>query len=98
MKKNERSENGCTERCVILGTYIVENNETVRGAAKKFGISKSTVHQDITAKLPEINPALYEQVKQVLAKNKQERHLRGGEATRNKYEELSRRRLSQKRT
>lgn len=89
MKKNERSEQGCTERCVILGKYIAQSGETVRSAAKKFGISKSTVHQDITARLPDVDMALYEQVKQVLDRNKQERHLRGGEATKKKYEELS---------
>lgn len=96
MRKNERGELCCTERCVILGTYIVENNETVRGAAKKFGISKSTVHQDITSKLPEVSGELYEQVKRVLEKNKQERHLRGGEATKRKYEELSRKKYHKK--
>lgn len=98
MKKNECSEFCCNERCVLLGTYIVENNETVRGAARKFGVSKSTVHQDITSKLPEINGELYEQVKRVLDKNKQERHLRGGEATKRKYEEIARKRISQKNT
>ena len=79
------------ERCVILGHYIVENNATVRAAAKKFGVSKSTVHQDITAKLAQVD-----EVKAVLEKNKQERHLRGGQATRRKYAELSRQKMSQK--
>ena len=83
-------ENANEERCVILGTYIVENNATVRSTAKKFGISKSTVHQDITVKLAHTNSALYHEVKAVLDKNKQERHIRGGEATKKKYEELSR--------
>lgn len=84
-KKAEVSE----ERCVILGNYIVENNATVRAAAKKFGISKSTVHQDITTKLEDINKGLHDKVKAVLEKNKQERHIRGGEATKKKYAELS---------
>lgn len=82
------------ERCVILGKYIVENNATVRSAAQQFGISKSTVHQDITIKLEKTNKALYEEVKSVLEKNKQERHIRGGEATKRKYCELSKKRFS----
>lgn len=77
------------ERCVILGKYIVENNATVRSAAQQFGISKSTVHQDITIKLEKTNKALYDEVKSVLEKNKQERHIRGGEATKKKYLEMS---------
>lgn len=76
------------ERCVTLGLYIVENNATVRAAARQFGISKSTVHQDITTKLEKTNPGLYNDVKAVLNKNKLERHIRGGEATRKKYEKL----------
>ncbi len=73
------------ERCIILGTYLVENQLTVRAVARKFGISKSTVHKDITQTLRRINKPLYEEVKRILEKNKQERHLRGGEATRKKY-------------
>lgn len=84
------------ERCVILGHYIVENKATVRAAAKKFGVSKSTVHQDITAKLAQVDRCLHDEVKAVLEKNKQERHLRGGQATRRKYAELSRQKMSQK--
>ena len=80
---------GAQERCVILGHYIVENNATVRSTAKKFGISKSTVHQDITAKLLQVNRQLHDEVKQVLDKNKQERHLRGGQATKEKYAAIS---------
>ena len=76
------------ERCMLLGTYLVENNMTVRGVAQKFGISKSTVHKDVTVTLRKVNKALYRQVKQVLDKNKQERHLRGGEATKKKYEKI----------
>ncbi len=73
------------ERCVILGLYIVENNATVRATAKRFGISKSTVHKDVTETLKNLNRSLYIDVKSVLAKNKEERHIRGGEATKNKY-------------
>lgn len=73
------------ERCVILGTYIVENRATVRRAAARFGISKSTVHKDVTERLRYKNPALYASVKAILDENKSERHLRGGEATRIKY-------------
>ena len=75
----------CKERCVLLGTYIVENHATVRVAAQQFNVSKSTVHKDVTQSLRRINAALYEQVKQVLEENKNERHLRGGEATKMKY-------------
>lgn len=76
------------ERCVSLGKYIVDNGATVRSAAKVFGISKSTVHQDITSRLEKVNPTLQKQVKEVLEKNKQERHIRGGMATKKKYSEL----------
>ncbi len=76
------------ERCVILGTYLVEHNMTVRGVAKAFNISKSTVHKDITVTLKKVNKVLYAEAKQVLEKNKQERHLRGGEATKKKYEQM----------
>ncbi len=79
---------GNEERCVILGNYIVQNNATVRSTAKQFGISKSTVHQDITTKLEKANKRLYDEVKTVLDKNKQERHIRGGEATKQKYQAL----------
>ena len=81
------------ERATMLGKYIIENKGTVRLAAKKFGISKSTVHQDITTKLSEVNKKLYDEVKAVLEQNKQERHIRGGEATKKKYAELSRTKL-----
>ncbi|MBE6617761.1 MAG: sporulation transcriptional regulator SpoIIID [Ruminococcaceae bacterium] len=72
-------------RSVELGRYIIENNCTVREAAAWFGISKSTVHKDVTDKLQRSNPGLYKEVKTILDKNKAERHLRGGEATRIKY-------------
>ena len=76
------------ERCVILGEYLLENQATVRSAAAAFGISKSTVHKDVTQTLKGVNKALYCEVQVLLLKNKQERHLRGGEATRLKYSEL----------
>ena len=73
------------ERCELLAEYVIENGATVRGTARYFGISKSTVHKDISQKLKYINPALYDNVKEILYINKAERHLRGGEATRQKY-------------
>ena len=77
------------EECVCeLAEYIIENKATVRAAAKKFGISKSTVHKDLTERLKNINGTLYEQVKEVMEQNKAERHIRGGMATKQKYEEL----------
>ncbi len=82
------SEWGGRERCVILGEYLIENQATVRAAAQVFGISKSTVHKDVTHTLKNVNKALYTEVQTLLNKNKQERHLRGGEATRLKYVEL----------
>ena len=73
------------ERACHLALYIIENRTTVRGAARKFGISKSTVHKDLQERLPSFNRPLYLQVKQVLEENKAERHIRGGIATRRKY-------------
>lgn len=73
------------ERAVELGNYIVEKKATVRQTAKKFGISKSTVHKDVTERLAVIRPSLAEQTRKVLEVNKQERHIRGGLATREKY-------------
>lgn len=73
------------ERAEQLAQYIIENRATVRAAAGKFGISKSTVHKDITERLPRMNPALASQARQVLDVNKQERHIRGGIATKEKY-------------
>jgi putative DeoR family transcriptional regulator (stage III sporulation protein D) len=73
------------ERCVILARYLIDNKSTVRAVAKEFGVSKSTVHKDITQVLKNVDMSLYEQVKSVLEINKQERHIRGGEATRTKY-------------
>lgn len=73
------------ERACRLAVYIIETGATVRTAAKHFGISKSTVHKDLQQRLSRSNPALYVQVRQVLERNKQERHIRGGLATRRKY-------------
>lgn len=73
------------ERTIEVAQYIIENKATVRSAAKKFGISKSTVHKDVTERLLKINPALARETKKVLDENKAERHIRGGEATREKY-------------
>lgn len=73
------------DRAVILGEYILDTGATVRATAKVFKISKSTVHKDVTERLSHDNPQLYKQVKAVLEKNKQERHIRGGMATRKKY-------------
>ena len=73
------------EWAVELGAYIVENKSTVRDAAKKFGVSKSTVHKDLTERLPRVNLGLYRQVRVLLDLNKAERHIRGGLATRRKY-------------
>lgn len=73
------------ERVLELAAYVLETGTTVRGAAKHFKISKSTVHKDITERLAEINPGLAQEVKSVLDNNKAERHIRGGLATREKY-------------
>ncbi len=73
------------ERAQRLALYIIENKATVRAAASKFGISKSTVHKDLSERLPSFNRPLYQQVKCVLEENKAERHIRGGMATRRKY-------------
>ena len=76
------------ERAIRLGEHIVENKDTVRRTAAKFGISKSTVHKDVTDRLKTINPYLYREVSLILEQNKQERHMRGGEATKLKYLQL----------
>ena len=72
-------------RCVVLGEYLAEKKTTVRQAAAVFGVSKSTVHKDVTETLRFVNRPLWEEVRHVLLQNKEERHLRGGEATRIKY-------------
>lgn len=73
------------QRAMEIARYIIDNNATVRQAAKQFGVSKSTVHKDITERLMQINPMLAEDARQILNVNKSERHIRGGLATREKY-------------
>ena len=73
------------ERAINLARYIIDSKDTVRGAAKKFSISKSTVHKDITERLEKVNPSLAKEVREVLDENKAERHIRGGMATKLKY-------------
>ena len=74
------------QRACELAVYMIETGATVRSTAKKFGISKSTVHKDLQNRLPRYNQALYTQVRAVLETNKQERHIRGGMATKRKYQ------------
>lgn len=76
------------DRATKLGEYIVENKATVRRAAKQFGVSKSTVHKDVSQRLKHIDSGLYTDVKNVLAVNKAQRHIRGGLATKRKYESM----------
>ena len=73
------------ERTILAAEYIIEKGATVRSAAKKFGVSKSTIHKDVSERLRRLNPELFSEVKRVLEKNKQERHIRGGMATKQKY-------------
>lgn len=73
------------ERVINIANYIIENNATVRQTAKKFGISKSTVHKDVTERIIQINPTLAAEARKVLDVNKSERHIRGGMATKEKY-------------
>ena len=73
------------DRAIHLAQYIIDSKDTVRGTAKKFGISKSTVHKDITERLEKINPQLAKDVREILNENKAERHIRGGMATKIKY-------------
>ena len=84
------------ERAVILAHYIIETKDTVRGAAKKYGVSKSTVHKDVSDRLVYINPALASEVRVILDENKSERHIRGGLATKYKYEHLKEKKLLNK--
>lgn len=81
------------ERAIGIANFIIENNATVRQTAGEFGISKSTVHKDVTERLSQINPSLAKQARQVLDVNKSERHIRGGLATREKYLHLEHRRV-----
>ena len=74
------------DRAAMLGEYIVQNKATVRRAAKQFGVSKSTVHKDVAERLRHVDMCLYKEVRDVLAVNKAQRHIRGGMATKRKYE------------
>lgn len=74
------------ERVIELANYIIDKKSTVRSAAKKFGISKSTVHKDVTERLLQIKPVLAHHVRSILEENKAERHIRGGQATKAKYQ------------
>ena len=73
------------ERAIEIANYMIENNATVRQAAKNFGISKSTVHTDVTERLEQVNPSLAAEARKVIDVNKSERHIRGGMATKEKY-------------
>ena len=77
------------KRVILLAHYIIDSKDTVRGAAKKFGVSKSTVHKDVSERLKEVSPSLYDEVRKVLNENKAERHIRGGMATKLKYIKLN---------
>ena len=74
------------ERAIEIANYMIENNATVRQAAKNFGISKSTVHKDVTERLEQVNPSLAAEARKVIDVNKSERHIRGGMATKEKYQ------------
>ena len=76
------------DRVIELANYIIDNNATVRSAAKEFHISKSTVHKDVTSRLPLLNRELYKKVLDILKTNKEQRHIRGGIATKEKYRKL----------
>lgn len=80
------------QRACQLAVYIIENRSTVRAAAQRFGISKSTVHKDLSQRLPRYNKVLYHQARDILDANKAERHIRGGIATREKYKQIKSRR------
>ena len=80
-----RVRNSIEDRACDLAEYIIEHESTVRAAAAKFGVSKSTVHKDLTERLPGVNRALFHEVRALLDRNKAERHIRGGLATRRKY-------------
>lgn len=82
------------ERAINLAQYIIDSKDTVRGTAKKFGISKSTVHKDVSERLLEISPTLALEVRKVLDENKAERHIRGGMATKLKYSHLHKNKIN----
>ncbi|MGN0523294.1 MAG: sporulation transcriptional regulator SpoIIID [Eubacterium sp.] len=81
-------KNDVDRRCIMLGEYICDTKSTVRQAAKEFGISKSTVHIDVTKRLSKISPTLAKQVNEILQENKAVRHIRGGKATKEKYQKI----------
>lgn len=83
--KTGASKQSIEERAISLARYIIETKDTVRGTAKKFAISKSTVHKDVSERLKKINPGLAKEVRAILDENKAERHIRGGMATKLKY-------------
>ena len=83
-----RNSDSIEERVLALAEYIIESKDTVRGAAKRFGVSKSTVHKDVTERLMDIDPILASSVRKILDENKAERHIRGGMATKLKYKML----------
>ena len=85
--------NEAKDRAVSLGEYIIKTGATVRAAAKVFSVSKSTVHKDISERLRKIDPPLYRAVKKIMDKNKSERHIRGGQATKEKYQNQHRSQL-----
>ena len=80
------SQHSLEDRSIELAEYLISNKATVRSTAQKFGISKSTVHKDVTERLKHVNPQLYKEVAEILQINKEERHIRGGLATKCKYE------------
>ena len=90
LKEGEKERARALEeaRCEEIAKYIIQSGATVRVAAQKFGVSKSTVHKDVSCRLECLNSALYGEVREILERNKAERHLRGGEATRVRYEML----------
>ncbi len=85
MHYNNSTEDDKTQRAIALAEHIIKTKDTVRKTATIFGISKSTVHKDVTDKLKKINHNLYIKVQEVLEENKKERHIRGGKATKEKY-------------
>lgn len=84
-RRNVIDKESIEERVIMLAKYIIDSKDTVRGAAKRFGISKSTVHKDVSERLRSINPVLAVEVRKILDENKAERHIRGGIATKLKY-------------
>ncbi len=85
MKEYHMNRSPIEDRAITIASYIVENNATVRQAARQFGVSKSTVHKDVTERLLKINPSLAAKTRKILDINKSERHIRGGMATKDKY-------------